>query len=69
MNRIAELRKARGLSQGDLALLLGVNVRTVAAWEAAEQTPRARHAKGLARRLGVTVEQLGLEDGTDVPAD
>jgi putative transcriptional regulator len=60
-NRIRELREARGLSQGDLAKLLGVTERTVRLWEKGTAVPWERHRNALARRLGVTVADLALE--------
>jgi putative transcriptional regulator len=59
-NRLRDLRLARGLTQADLARLLGVSAYTVARWEAGEMVPTARNARRLARRLGVSVEELGL---------
>ena len=59
-NRLRELREARGLTQTSLALLVGVAERTYRSWEAGTNVPTARNARRLARRLGVTVEALGL---------
>ena len=61
-NRLRELRRARGLSQEDLARLLGVSGYTVTRWEAGHMVPNARHARQLARRLGVSVDDLRLGD-------
>ncbi|HZT82239.1 MAG TPA: helix-turn-helix transcriptional regulator [Gemmataceae bacterium] len=69
MNRIQALRleKAKlapsAFSQEALARRLGVSARTVARWEAGESKPRKRHARALARELGVDVDDLGLEGG------
>ncbi len=60
MNRVRELREARGLSQADLARLLGVSAYTVGRWEAGQMVPAARNARRLAKRLGVSLEELGL---------
>jgi transcriptional regulator with XRE-family HTH domain len=59
-NRIRELRLQAGYTHQALALLLGVGERTVRRWENGEAMPTAAHARRLARRLGVTVEDLGL---------
>lgn len=61
-NRIRELREGRGLSQVDLAKLLGVSRDTVGLWERGKARPWARHRRDLARRLGVEEAQLGMED-------
>ena len=42
------------------ARLLGVSVRTFTRWENGESVPTARNARKLARRLGVSVEELGV---------
>lgn len=60
MNRIRELRKARGLSQDDLAKLLGTTTVTFSRWERGVMHPRIRYQKGLAKRLGVSIPELGL---------
>jgi DNA-binding XRE family transcriptional regulator len=44
-----------------LAQRIGVQERTLRAWEAGEQTPTARHHRALARELGVKVEDLKLD--------
>lgn len=51
--RLAELREANGLSQGDIARHLGVNQSTVWRWEAGEYRPRGKHAVALRELLGV----------------
>jgi transcriptional regulator with XRE-family HTH domain len=45
-----------GLSQGDLAQLIGVQQQTIAYWEQADKPPRSEALIGLAQALGVTVE-------------
>ena len=41
MERIRELRKLRGLSQEELARIVGVERSTVSKWETGEAKPRA----------------------------
>jgi len=52
MHPIVEYRKARGLTQADLARVMGVNVNTVQGWERGAE-PRARLVPRLADALGV----------------
>jgi transcriptional regulator with XRE-family HTH domain len=61
-NRVKALREARGLTQQELATLLGVGLRSIVRWESGDATPTPRNARKLARRLGVAVEELGLPE-------
>jgi transcriptional regulator with XRE-family HTH domain len=63
--RLAELRKQKGLSRGDLALLADVSPETVRSVELG-RTPSGRVARSLAEALGVPAEQLSPigEDAT-----
>ncbi|OGR15198.1 MAG: hypothetical protein A2341_07150 [Deltaproteobacteria bacterium RIFOXYB12_FULL_58_9] len=56
--RLAELRKAAGLSQTELANLIDVPQQNIAYWEQAEKPPRSDVLPRLAEVLGVKVEQL-----------
>lgn len=47
-------------TQKALASRLGVDVATLVRWEAGITTPTPRHARALARELGVSVEELGF---------
>src|SRR6185436_7312619 len=74
--RLAERRKAVGLSQETVAELLGVDRSTVVRWEAATSTPMPLHRPKLARALKVSLEELTAllaDDGMPVivakPAD
>ena len=66
-NRIRELRELRGrdapdaFTQAAIAIRLGVTERTVWRWEHGVSRPPMRHARALARALGVTIDDLGLE--------
>ena len=55
---IATLRRASRLSQGDVARLVGVTASTVYRWEVGEVAPTRRHARRLARLLGVEPDAL-----------
>ena len=58
LNRIKEYRSERGLTQAELAELVGVTRKTVHTVETGLFTRSALLAIKLARALGVTVEQL-----------
>jgi transcriptional regulator with XRE-family HTH domain len=45
---VKRIRDALGCSMGDLAAAVGVDVRTLLAWEAGDQFPTKRHADRLA---------------------
>lgn len=61
-NRIRELRLARGLTQAELAVLVGTRQNQLSRWEAGQE-PRAGAAVSLATALGVRIEDLGLAQG------
>jgi putative transcriptional regulator len=58
LNRIKEYRGERGLTQAQLAMLVGVSRKTVNTVENGIFTPSALLAIKLARALEVPVEQL-----------
>lgn len=60
--RIAQLRKAKGLSQEALADLVGVSRQAVSKWELDEAQPDAAKLVLLARALKVSTDQLLLGD-------
>ena len=57
-NRLAEIRKSRGVGAADLAQRVGVSRQTVYAIEAGTYIPNTQVALHLARELQVTVEEL-----------
>jgi transcriptional regulator with XRE-family HTH domain len=63
MTGVAELRRARGLTQEELAYRARVSLRTVAGWESGLVRPRKRNARALARALGIDLDDLPLEPG------
>lgn len=69
--RLARARKAAGLTQEDLAHLVGVDRSTVGRWEAGETEPQPWVRRKLARHLGVTAEQIDeiLDDAPPAPPD
>ena len=56
--RLAELRKAAGLSQYELARYVGVPQPNIAFWEQSEKPPRSEVLPKMAEALGVSVEDL-----------
>lgn len=71
--RLAQRRKAAGLSQETLAALLGIDRSTVVRWEAAVTAPQPWLRPRLAVALGITIDDLGelLDEVGEVikPAD
>ena len=63
-NRVRELRTARELSQGDLAVRLNVSRQTVNAIETERYTPSLPLALALARFFEVPVEAM-FDGGAD----
>lgn len=58
-------RKARGMSQRQLAEELGVTKPTVSYWEAAKVIPQVTILEPLARALNVSYEDLFIKAGYD----
>lgn len=67
MNRIAELRKARGISQSELAKTIGVAQNTVSQYENEVRKPTGRALLALASFFGVTTRYILCipDDDTD----
>ena len=67
--RLAELRKAAGLTQVELAEAIGSSQRMVAYYESTDDYPIARLLRHLSRALGVTTDELlGLTPPRSRPA-
>lgn len=64
---LAELRKAAGFSQYDLARVVGVPQPNIAYWEYSEKPPRSDVLPKMAEALGVRVEEL-LNGGAQLAA-
>lgn len=63
-NKLRELRKARGLSQEEVARGVGTTRQTITSIEVGKYTASLPLALRLARYFGVTVEELfWLEEG------
>jgi len=61
--RLAELRKKAGLSQYELARLLGVPQSNIAFWEHSDKPPRSELLPRMAEILGVKLEDLIYIEG------
>jgi transcriptional regulator with XRE-family HTH domain len=65
MQTIIDCRKAKGLTQEQLAKLLGVTQGTVSQWENGLTHPAFNMLPRLANALGVTVDELiGKEEAS-----
>lgn len=63
--RIRELRRARGLTQLELATMLGFTVKsTVSQWERGKAYPHSTMLPALAAALGCTPNDLFAAEGT-----
>src|SRR5215211_4786535 len=58
---IRELRYSRGLTQKQLARMLGVSVIMVSLWETRKAAPRLRRRYEISQMFGVPMEELDIE--------
>ena len=65
--RIAELRRRHGLSQQEVANLLGVTRQTVSNWECGQGAPTIDKAMALARTYHMSLDEL-VDPDFDVDA-
>ena len=65
-NRMEEKRKAQGLTQQQLAVLLGVSRQTIISLESGKYNPSILLAHRIAQTFGVRIEDIFLfeEDGS-----
>lgn len=59
---IQEIRKARNMTQADLAALLQVSPATISRYESGERIPDIKTAAKIAAALGCKVDDLIKED-------
>lgn len=64
MHRIRELRKAKKLSQQELAVKIGVDRSTIAKWETGTNSPRTDKLRQLSKILECSLDELLPETGT-----
>ena len=63
--KLSELRRAKGITQEQVASSLNVSNKTISKWENGSSTPELSMLAALAKYYGVTTDTLlGLEDGT-----
>lgn len=62
--RLKQLRKAKGLTQAQMASQMGVSMPAICAWETGKARPRDGRMKALANALGIPMSELF---GPDVP--
>ncbi len=62
-DKLGELRKEKGLSQLQLAEMLGVSRQAISRWEMGTAAPSAENIKYLAQIYNVSLEHLMFEDG------
>lgn len=67
--KIAQLRRLKGISQEELAEKLGISRQAVSKWEAGTATPSTDNFKELSRLFGVSVDELLYPDDIEVKAD
>ena len=64
MHRIRELRKAKKLSQQEMAAKIGVDRSTIAKWETGTNSPRADKLRQLSKILECSLDELLPENDT-----
>ena len=55
---ILEMRKQKGLTQKELAELVGISDKTISKWECGNSMPDISYLEGLCNSLGITVNEL-----------
>lgn len=66
MNRIAQYRAEKKLSQRALAKQLGVSSATVAMWETEKRTPRLKMAKYIAQYFETDIEAIFFDQKDNI---
>lgn len=67
--KITTLRKAKGLSQSDVAKAVGVSRDAISKYERGDIVPSVENAKRMADFLGVSLDYLMSEDDTQEVID
>ena len=66
--KVAKLRKEKGLTQDELAKKAGVGIAQIRRYEKGSSSPTLEVIKNLARTLGVSADELIFDEGERVPA-
>ena len=66
MQTIRELRRARGWTQFELALRVGVQPQAVYLWETGRRTPQVAQLRKLGELFGLCSDEIDLEPGKGV---
>lgn len=64
-NRVEELRKARGMNQGELAQALRVSRQTVSSIENGKYNPSLELAFAISELFGQTIEEIFLRERSE----
>lgn len=65
-NKILELRKKKGLSQEELAEMIGVARQTISKWELGETSPDIKQSKELSKIFNVSLDELVDNDTKNI---
>ena len=65
--QLERLRKAKGLTQQQLAEKIGVTKRIVGAWERGETALSLEHACAICNLLDITLDELAGRKASDIP--
>lgn len=65
MKTIRELRQARGWTQFELALAVGVQPQTVYLWESGRRTPQVPQLRKLGELFGLCSDEIVLLNASD----
>lgn len=60
-NKLARLRNKKGLTQNELAVLLGTNQKNITAWESGKRTPRTKMMQKIEDYFKMPKEQIFLD--------
>ena len=69
MNTIRGLRQARGWTQFELALKVGVQPQAVYLWESGRRSPQVPQLRNLGRVFGMCSDEIDLEPPRDAAAE
>lgn len=58
MNKLKRARLLKGLTQKELADLLGVSIVSVSKWESGKGRPKARRLNEVASTLNISIQEL-----------